>query len=168
MSTVIDELQQYSQTLFPDMEEGLRDLAQALEAMAEGRLPQYYHLSSLDPGVGKTTMMKHFIRHLLESLQHDDVSVMVCVSRIDEVRKIIAALSDDIDNVGVLIGKDNEDVTALTQTDPTEARVLITTQQMIERRCHGGRCFRDVSAFHHRGQPRQVRIWDEAFLPGQE
>ena len=79
-------------------------------------------------------------------------------------------MSDDIHNVGVLIGKDNEeDVTAaLTQTDPTEARVLITTQQMIERRCHGGRHFRDVSAFHHRGQPRQVRIWDEAFLPGQE
>ncbi|MCA1807732.1 MAG: DEAD/DEAH box helicase family protein, partial [Actinobacteria bacterium] len=170
MSTVMDELQQYGQILCPNIEEGLRDLAEALEAMADGQLSRRYHLSSLDPGVGKTTMMKHFIRHLLGSPQHDDVSVMVCVSRIDEVRKMIEALSDDIHNVGVLIGKDNEeDVTApLTQADPTEARVLITTQQMIERRCHGGRCFRDVSAFHHRGQPRQVRIWDEAFLPGQE
>ncbi|MCA1806812.1 MAG: DEAD/DEAH box helicase family protein, partial [Actinobacteria bacterium] len=141
MSTVMDELQQYGQTLCPNMEEGLRDLAQALEAMAEGRLSRRYHLSSLDPGAGKTTMMKHFIRHLLGSSQHDDVSVMVCVSRIDEVKKKIRALSDDIHNVGVLIGRDNnEDVTAaLTQTDATEARILITTQQMIEQRCHGGR-----------------------------
>lgn len=167
MSTVMDQLRQYGQTACPNMEGGLRDLAQALEAMAEGGLPRRHHLSSLDPGIGKTTMMQHFIHHLLRSPQHDGVSVMVCVSRIDEVKRMVSALSDVIDHVEVLIGKDNEDVKALTPTEPTQARVLITTQQMIEKRCDGRR-FHEASAFHYKGQPRQVRIWDEAFLPGQE
>ena len=67
MLTVINQLEQYGQSLCPNMKEGLRDLAEALEAMAEGRLPRRYHLSSLDPGIGKTTMIQHFIRHLLGS-----------------------------------------------------------------------------------------------------
>src|SRR6056297_80195 len=105
MSTVIAQLEGYDQNPSPTMKDGLRDLAEALEGMAEERLPRLYHLSSLDPGVGKTTMTQHFIHHLLRSPQHDGVSVMVCVSTIDEVRKMIDALFDDIDQVGVLIGK---------------------------------------------------------------
>jgi hypothetical protein len=44
--------------------------------------------------------------------------------------------------------------------------VLFTTHAMIERRCER-RGFAKASAFHFQGQPRAVRIWDEAILPGE-
>ena len=45
-----------------------------------------------------------------------------------------------------------------------DAQVLITTQQMVERRLNGGN-FKNASKFHFRGHPRAVRIWDESYLP---
>jgi hypothetical protein len=39
----------------------LTELASVLEAMAEGRCPPKLFLSSLDPGVGKTQTVTHFI-----------------------------------------------------------------------------------------------------------
>src|SRR5690606_31994732 len=50
--------------------------------------------------------------------------------------------------------------------EPSSARVLFTTHSMVERLCWG-RSFTEVSALHYRGRVRQVRIWDEAILPGQ-
>ena len=38
---------------------------------------------------------------------------------------------------------------------------------MIERRCERTRSFERVAAFHYQGEPRSIRIWDEAILPGQ-
>ena len=49
---------------------------------------------------------------------------------------------------------------------PARARVLFTTHSMVEKRCEGRR-FSEVAALHYRGSPREVRIWDEAILPGQ-
>jgi hypothetical protein len=36
---------------------------------------------------------------------------------------------------------------------------------MVEKRT-AGRDFAEVAAFHYRGKPRTVRVWDEAMLPG--
>jgi hypothetical protein len=47
----------------------------------------------------------------------------------------------------------------------SRARILFTTHAMLQRRSDG-RPFADVSAFHYHGQPRRVRIYDEAILPG--
>ena len=41
---------------------GIEDLAKHLELMAEGRCEPRYYLSSLDPGVGKTQTIIHFLR----------------------------------------------------------------------------------------------------------
>ncbi|WP_407497033.1 hypothetical protein [Pseudooceanicola sp. MF1-13] len=161
------ELKQYGLTLTDKMKEGLRSLATAMASMADGTLPPQVHLASLDPGLGKTTMTKHFLQHLLRSPNYQDVSVLVCVSRLGEVEKLYNELDVDPQQVAVLVGKDAVEVASLSDVAPSEARILITTQQMIKHRCRGGR-FRDAMAFHYRGQPRQVLIWDEAFLPGEE
>ena len=60
----------------------LYEAARGLEAMSEETLSPQFHLSSLDPGVGKTTLIKHFIMALLSSPYHEDVSILVCVSRL--------------------------------------------------------------------------------------
>jgi hypothetical protein len=43
--------------------------------------------------------------------------------------------------------------------------VRFTTHAMVESRCKGWK-FAEVGAFHYRGKPRSVRIWDEAILAG--
>ena len=50
---------------------------------------------------------------------------------------------------------------ALSTAPVNEAQVLLTTQQLIERRTQGCR-FNETGAFHYRDVPRTVRVWDEA------
>jgi hypothetical protein len=46
-----------------------------------------------------------------------------------------------------------------------EARVLFTTQQRLERR-GAKQSFAEMSDLYFHGRPRQIRVWDEAILPG--
>lgn len=165
LASILAELQGRGQSVPDPMEQGLHDLADVLWQMAEGALPKLPHLSSLDPGVGKTTTVRHFLKVLVSSNHHQDVSALVCLSRLEEIKKMAKGLSKLGVEVGVLT-KDDE-TNAVAKAQPQQARVLLTTQQMIIARCrHQGR-FRDTEAFHHEGRVRSVRIWDEAYLPGE-
>lgn len=146
------------------MWDALTDLAGTLERMADGECPPLYHLSSLDPGVGKTRTIIHFIQALMSSPDHDTVGVLLCVSRLDEIRKLSEEMGLSDDDFAVFTSDDT--LNALGSGRPSSARVFFTTQQMVERRCEG-RLFEDVDVFHFHGRPRMVRIWDEAILPGQ-
>jgi len=67
MQSLLRGLGSYGLTPTRSMSTGLYAAAQALEAMAEGTLSPQFHLSSLDPGMGKTTLIRHFIMALLAS-----------------------------------------------------------------------------------------------------
>ena len=71
-----------------------------------------------------------------------------------------------MDSDGYAVLTADADLNALGCGAPSEARVLFTTHRMVESRCMGRR-FASVGAFHYRGEPRAVRNWDEAILPGQ-
>ncbi len=142
----------------------LADLAETLEQMAEGTAPAKFFLSSLDPGVGKTQTLVKFIDTLLASPVHDHVGVLLCVSRLSEVKRIV----DDSGIPGEMLHVFTSDaeLNALGGAAADDARVLITTQAMVESRL-AAQPFARCSLFSYRGQPRAVRVWDEAFLPGQ-
>ncbi|WP_158547716.1 hypothetical protein [Rhodosalinus sediminis] len=165
------ELEDHGLMPTTSMRNGLGGLAAALQDMAEHRLSSHHHLFSLDPGVGKTTMVKHFLDQLIRSDHHEGVSAVVFLSRLDEVGKRIRDLQGLglRDHVGVFVGKEagEQRFTKLGCVEPHKARVLITTQQMLTQRCRGRR-FAKTSAFHYQGAPRPVRIWDESFMPGEE
>ncbi len=146
------------------MWDALIDLATTLERMADRECLPLYHLSSLDPGVGKTRTIIHFIQSLMGSPDHDTVGVLLCVSRLDEIRKLTKEMGLSDNDFAVLTA--DKDLNALGCGRPHSARVLFTTQQMVERRCEG-KLFKDVNVFHFNGRQRSVRIWDEAILPGQ-
>ena len=56
------------------------------------------------------------------------------------------------------LGRDNAD----------QARVLFTTQQMIQSRCkRHGNSFQQADEFFYQGRPRDVKCWDESILAGQ-
>ena len=146
------------------MWEALADLATTLEGMADGTCDPSFYLSSLDPGVGKTQTISRFIRVLLDSQDHRDVGVIICVSRLSEIASLVADMDLDEQDYGVFTS--DKELNRLGCRDHTDGRVLFTTQQMVERRCHE-RSFGETGEFLFDGQVRQVRIWDESILPGQ-
>ena len=148
----------------PTQYEAIEDLVSTCEAMADGACQRNFYLSSLDPGVGKTSAVKHFVRHLLWSSHHQDVAVLVCLTRKAEITRLIKDMGLCRSQYAVLTSDD--EVNALGSTPIEEARVLFTTHQMVRGRCGGG-SFTEVEKFHFKGRPRKVRIWDEEMLPGE-
>lgn len=148
----------------PAQWEALADLAATLEAMANGTAEPRFYLSSLDPGVGKSQTLVHFADALLASREHEDVGVLLCVSRLSEVERMVYDIS--IPPNMLCVRTSDEKLNALGKAEIDDARVVITTQQMVERRL-AERSFTDAALFPFKGNPRAVRVWDEAFLPGQ-
>jgi hypothetical protein len=147
-----------------EMWTALQAVAKTMESMAEGRCRPAIHISSLDPGVGKTTTVVHFLRALLASKVHDGVGAVVCVRRKEQIEAVVKEAGLAHADYAVLTA--DAELNALGCGSPREARVLFTTHAMIEKRCSGRR-FAAVADFHYHGKPRTVRIWDEAILPGQ-
>jgi hypothetical protein len=66
----------------------------------------------------------------------------------------------------LVVATSDDRLNALGSAYVDQARVVITTQQMVERRL-GERSYETAGLFPYQGKPRAVRVWDEAFLPGQ-
>jgi hypothetical protein len=148
----------------PSQWEALDDLAVAMERIVDGRAEQVFYLSSLDPGIGKTRSIVVFIKALLASHVHQNVGVLLCLSRLEEIRSFVSVLGVERDTVGIVTSDD--EINSLGSVAPRRARVLLTTQQMLERRLKGKRLV-DAAEFHYKGVPRQLRLWDESILPGE-
>lgn len=146
------------------MWEALADLARTLEEMANGTAAPKFFLSSLDPGVGKTKTITHFVDCLLSGIVYQHVGVLICVARLSEIDSLVHAMAIPEDFLAVVTRSPEHN--ALGKAPVDRAQVLITTQQMIEKRINAG-SFANATMFHYRGRPRAVRIWDESYLPGQ-
>lgn len=151
----------------PGMWKAIREIVDAVHRMANGTLEPLFHVSSLDPGVGKSQTIVHAIKNLPK-----DKGVLICVSRIDEIGSLVEDMALSSDEFGVFISESNAAKLAkeidLGNKDTDKARVLFTTQQMVDSRLHKARAFANLDEFYFRGKPRAVRVWDEAMLPGEE
>jgi len=77
----------------PAMWDAMADLAVHLEWMATGEAESKFFLSSLDPGIGKTMTITHFVSGLLNvPALYGHVGVLICVASLDEVEKLIDAI----------------------------------------------------------------------------
>jgi len=146
----------------PEMWEALKDVLACLESMALGVSEPRFYLSSVDPGVGKTTAVVAFLKALLADPRHREVGVLIGLSRKAEIRALIKA-GLKRDQFAVLTA--DQELNELGGLSPGSAQVLLTTQQMIERRCFRKQ-FSETEAFWFRGKPRAVRVWDEGLVPG--
>jgi hypothetical protein len=145
----------------------LRAIPDTLSAMAEGKAANRVYLSALDPGVGKSQATAHFARALVHSPDHREVGMLIMVGRIDEASGIARTLQDVRENLAVFTSDDKVNALGGTGKDAqSSAQILITTHQRAERLIREHRTFSSIEAFHFRGQPRAVRVWDEAYLPG--
>jgi len=141
----------------------LTAVANTLEAMADGCAAPAVHLASLDPGVGKSQTVAHFIKALLQSSAHTGTSVLVCLGRKKQIEDFIRDAGLREEDFAVVTA--DKAMNKRGRGAASSARVLFTTHSMVESRCEG-RPFPEAEEFHYRGQPRDVRIWDEAIVPG--
>ncbi len=147
----------------PEMWAALRQVVDNLAAQAEGEAVPAFYLSSLDPGVGKTQAVVHFLRVLLADLAFKDVGVLILVSRRQEIAAYVRDAKLDPTQYAVFTG--DEELNRLSETPHQSARVLFTTQQMLLLRAR--KTLNESPEFHFGNQPRSVRIWDEAMLPAE-
>jgi hypothetical protein len=152
----------------PEQRDALMDNLNTLEGMANRSLESLLYLSPLDPGVGKTQGLVFFTRELVASAPHSDVGMLVCLSRLQEIPKLIEDMALGEDEYAVMVGDapKNKVLNTMGNGDRDKAQILFTTQQKLESLAHGGRKFRDLQEYYHLGKPRDVRVWDESILPG--
>lgn len=147
----------------PEMYSALTAVAETLAKMAVGQPAQTIYLSSLDPGIGKTTVYTKFLDALLLAPSLADVGVLILVSRLDEVRSLVEQGTIPASMLSVLTS--DPDLNGCGLVPANDAQVLITTQQGLEKRLRN-QPFEQCSSLFYQGAPRRVRIWDESWLPG--
>ena len=117
-------------------------------------------VSFLPPGMGKTSTVIEAVKHLPPK-----TGAVIFLSRCEEIEKLASAMGLSENDYSVIVSDRYERIGKLGNPNKTKARVLFTTQQMLEARVKDGRKFRDVKEFWFDGGARPVRIWDEAILP---
>ena len=157
--------------------DSLRAIASTIQSMADGTAERRVFLSSCDPGQGKSQTVIHTTAALVADPAYAHVGVLIGVGRLTEAvaiaqnlrtlglpdKTLAVATSDEEVNAEGTTG--NSGVTLTTRDDVPQAQVLIITQQRIDRLTRD--CsLSEVHALHCQGEPRAVRIWDEAWLPG--
>lgn len=148
----------------PAQWDALADLVETLEAMAEGRAEAKVFLSSLDPGIGKTSAVVSFIDQLLAHPDHTGTGVLLCINTLAEIEKLVseAGIPSDM----LCVWTSDPALNAVGTAAANEAQVLITTQARIDLILREHRSFTLSEDLYFRGNLRAVRIWDEAFSVG--
>lgn len=166
----LDKLERYFNTKTnhrpsPETWAALTDIATTLEQAANGGLEPKAYLSSLDCGQGKTQTVVAFVDTLLGASEYDHVGVLICLSRIAEIKSLVQRMGVPKEWLCVLTQDASANALGLPEERSDEARVIITSQQRMEKHLDGA-SFNDAREFHYRGKRRHVVIWDEAWLPG--
>jgi hypothetical protein len=147
----------------------LRDMVSQLEAQADGKAQPLFYLCSLDPGVGKTQALIHFMNVLLRSPAHSDCGVLFLLGRLAEIQAICPKIGLKENEFAVLVSEQtneiNKRLNATGNPNVNEARVLFTTQQMLVSRIKQNGSFSKCREFYYKDKPRSVKAWDETCLP---
>jgi hypothetical protein len=164
LAAVTERLRDKGSILGGECREAIQALLEAFEAGLTGSLPKAYHLSAIDPGVGKTLSVATFLHTWKAQGFTPGSSVLIGLSRLQEIDAFLAGSGLAKEDVAVLTSDTARNDLGVHVECHGTARVMFTTQQMIERRTRG-RTFAQASEFHFEGAPRQLRIWDESLIP---
>lgn len=152
-------------------ERAIRSLHRLMASLLSGESsePNFY-LSSLDPGMGKTEAVCCFLQAWKDRGFKPDGSVLIGLAQYEDILSYLERSGLSFDDLWVEVGKKNyvaEFVfSSLGRAEPSEARVLFTTQAKLGHTLSRGP-FSTATAFQYRGAPRSLRIWDESLVPAQ-
>lgn len=161
LDRVAERLEGFGSSLSGDSRVAIHALLTSLEAGLRGELEPAYYLSAIDPGIGKTLSVATFLRAWKEGGFDPSSSVLIGVSRLEEIETYLEHAGLDRTDIAVLTSNPDMNALGTPQTQHDHARVFFTTQQMIESRTKG-KAFGNAYEFHYQGKPRVLRIWDES------
>jgi hypothetical protein len=152
-----------------------RATADFIQAMADGTAEPVLAVAGGPTGSGKTEEVCAAVRELLRDPAYNEVGVLVLVSTLRQIVPLIERIGLEPEQYVVKVGTDpeNDELNNMGRTalgledDPHHyARVMFTTQAKLKHLTKEyGRSYRDNAFFNFCGKPRQVVLWDEAFLP---
>lgn len=142
-----------------EAEVALEALLGNMEAALERRLPPQFYLSSIDPGMGKSRAVVAFLLEFVRRGREPDNGILVCLATLDEVEGMVEAADLPSGSFGVLTS--DEKLNAKGSPVAKAAPILFTTHQMVARRRMS------PEAFHYRGHPRALKVWDEGMTPAE-
>ncbi len=166
LKLTMETLKKYGNSPNNGAQDALKDITDTLTSMAYESAEGLYYLSSIDPGMGKTTAIIQWIKAFLEEESLKHVGVIVCFERYDEIDRFIndGDIPKDCFSIYVTDGNQINNL-GLGKCHSQSARVLITTKAQIKLKSKN-KLFNDLKAFYYLGKPRQVRVWDESLLIG--
>ena len=146
---------------------GLEQIVLAIEGMADGTIPNNFHVSSLACGVGKSSAVSCTIREMMVMDSYQATGVIVFLSRCEEIERFVKDMGLKDEDYKPMVSENGQYayLNELGNPDPKKARILFTTQQRLRMYLEEREKFADISEFHYCNAPRQVRVWDEAILP---
>jgi hypothetical protein len=162
MANVRSKLHSYGQQPSEDIFKGLSEIVSTIWDMSTNQpsLGRKFYVSSLACGTGKTVSMLEAVKHLGK-----DTGVIIFLNRVLQIEEQIKELGLSNDEFSTLVSDAYPETQALGNRDRSAARILFTTQQMLEARVKDGTPFAEIKDFWFEGKPRAVRIWDEAIQP---
>ncbi|TGU70710.1 hypothetical protein E4633_17070 [Geomonas terrae] len=157
----------------PSLEQlaALHDIPHTLTLMAEGKLEQKMYLSSLHPGIGKSTAVTTSVQSYIQCREmYREQGVIMCFDRHEEIVRMVKDMNlpRHLFAVKVANHSSNRELNemGLGSTRINEALVLLTTKQQITRLGQLGQKFSDMSRLYFRDKPRTIRIIDESMTMG--
>jgi len=151
---------------------GVLAIPETLTRMLSGTAESKYYLSSLDPGMGKSTAVISWLLAYLENRINCKQGVLICLERLEEIERYVDEANIPEDSYAVIVSEYEERGRELNQRgvgsdNSTDAIVLFTTKAQIKIRC-SGRDFVSASSLYYRGKPRTIKVWDESFSVGRD
>lgn len=126
--------------------------------------PRYY-LLAMEPGMGKTGALADYAASQKLKRYPNWSGLLVAMATRNEIRSFIDRAQLDASDYSIII-QDGHELGRAGRADFDNAPIILTTHAKLRHLCHG-RKFADVSQYHFHGKPRLLRVWDEAFIPGQ-
>ncbi|WP_129125955.1 hypothetical protein [Geomonas oryzae] len=162
---------QYGHRPSADQQTALKAIQSTLTAMLMEEAGTKYYLSSLDPGVGKTTAIVSWLNVYITMYPtggHPH-GILICVDRLSEIERYVQDCKLPQDSYAVLAGKQEWKLNqmGLGSENIDKALVLFTTKEQVRKRSQGV-SIDSQSTFNYKGKPRAVKVWDESLLLGKD
>lgn len=165
--SLIKRLEGYGNTVTQENKESLRGLMNLYASALVGILEISYYLCPLEPGAGKTESISCFIEEWKARGFLSGGSILIAVNTKDQIKSLVKRLGMDDSDFACFTRDEEFDSLGVGIENRSNARILLTTQQMVAARSFNGD-FNRIPDFFYKGSRRPLIIWDESYIQSEQ
>jgi len=166
-SSLIKRLEGYGNPVTPENKEILRGLMNLYASALVGSLESSYYLCPLEPGAGKTESISCFIGEWKARGFLPEGSILIAVNTKDQIKSLVKRLGMDDSDFACFTRDEEFDSLGVGIGNRSNARILLTTQQMVAARSSSGD-FNLTPDFFYKGNRRPLIVWDESYIQSEQ